>query len=185
MADCVGKSKRVLEESSSTSFTKKRKIDSDIEEFELVNNVVDVHESHSLVTNSPATSSNSGDLCCSGIVPSDIVKDSSTLVDLEGERFETENPTCINNNNISRDITTTPSEICRESSKDMDYQEKKPSTERNHRRDSRAKKSPSQAELDEFFAVAEEQEQKRFIEKYNYDIVKDTPLEGRYQWVRI
>ncbi|XP_076934407.1 cyclin-dependent kinase inhibitor 7-like [Bidens hawaiensis] len=44
---------------------------------------------------------------------------------------------------------------------------------------------PSAAELEEFFAKAEEYEQKRFAKKYNYDIVKDVPIEGRYQWVRL
>ncbi|CAH9146028.1 unnamed protein product [Cuscuta epithymum] len=44
---------------------------------------------------------------------------------------------------------------------------------------------PSAAEIEEFFAVTEKYEQKRFLEKYNYDVVKDAPLEGRYQWVRL
>ncbi|CAI9294605.1 unnamed protein product [Lactuca saligna] len=46
-------------------------------------------------------------------------------------------------------------------------------------------KSPSPAELEEFFSEAEKYEQKRFKEKYNFDIVKDVPMEGRYQWVRL
>ncbi|CAH1435146.1 unnamed protein product [Lactuca virosa] len=46
-------------------------------------------------------------------------------------------------------------------------------------------KSPSPAELKEFFSEAEKYEQKRFTEKYNYDIVKDVPMEGRYQWIRL
>lgn len=46
-------------------------------------------------------------------------------------------------------------------------------------------KSPSPAELEEFFSEAEKYEKKRFTEKYNYDIVKDVPMEGRYQWVRL
>ncbi|CAH1450393.1 unnamed protein product [Lactuca virosa] len=46
-------------------------------------------------------------------------------------------------------------------------------------------KSPSPAELEEFFSEAEKYEQKRFTETYNYDIVKDVPMEGRYQWVRL
>ncbi|PPR91800.1 hypothetical protein GOBAR_AA28880 [Gossypium barbadense] len=46
-------------------------------------------------------------------------------------------------------------------------------------------KTPSQEEIDEFFTVAENYEQKRFMEKYNYDIVKDMPVDGRYQWVRL
>ncbi|XP_011088281.1 cyclin-dependent kinase inhibitor 7 isoform X2 [Sesamum indicum] len=48
-----------------------------------------------------------------------------------------------------------------------------------------AENMPSAAELEEFFAAAEKYEQKRFTEKYNYDIVKDVPLEGKYQWVRL
>ncbi|KAG6422652.1 hypothetical protein SASPL_113029 [Salvia splendens] len=45
---------------------------------------------------------------------------------------------------------------------------------------------PSAEELDGFFfAAAEKYKQKRFAEKYNYDIVKDVPLEGRYHWVRL
>lgn len=46
-------------------------------------------------------------------------------------------------------------------------------------------KMPSAAELEEFFSEAEKYEQKRFAEKYNYDIVKDVPIEGRYQWIRL
>ncbi|XP_014508170.1 cyclin-dependent kinase inhibitor 7 isoform X1 [Vigna radiata var. radiata] len=44
-------------------------------------------------------------------------------------------------------------------------------------------KEPAKAEIEEFFAMAEKYEQKRFVEKYNFDIVRDMPLEGRYQWV--
>lgn len=40
-------------------------------------------------------------------------------------------------------------------------------------------------EIDEFFAKFEREEQKRFAEKYNFDIVRDMPLEGRYEWVRL
>ncbi|KAK1439917.1 hypothetical protein QVD17_05742 [Tagetes erecta] len=42
---------------------------------------------------------------------------------------------------------------------------------------------PSAAELEEFFSKAEKYEQKRFAKKYNFDIVKDIPMEGRYQWL--
>ncbi|KAL4568710.1 hypothetical protein LXL04_024325 [Taraxacum kok-saghyz] len=38
------------------------------------------------------------------------------------------------------------------------------------------------AELDEFFAAAEKELHKRFKDKYNYDIVSDTPSEGRFEW---
>ncbi|XP_071717189.1 cyclin-dependent kinase inhibitor 7-like [Rutidosis leptorrhynchoides] len=44
---------------------------------------------------------------------------------------------------------------------------------------------PTDAEINEFFAIAEKKEQKRFMDKYNYDIVNDVEMEGRYQWVRL
>ncbi|CAH2036254.1 unnamed protein product [Thlaspi arvense] len=56
---------------------------------------------------------------------------------------------------------------------------------RDQRKPEKTEKSPTQAELDDFFSAAERFEQKRFTEKYNYDIVNDTPLEGRYQWVTL
>lgn len=46
-------------------------------------------------------------------------------------------------------------------------------------------KMPSNSEIEEFFAVAEKDIQKRFGEKYNFDIVKEVPLKGRYEWVPI
>lgn len=44
-------------------------------------------------------------------------------------------------------------------------------------------KMPSDSEIEEFFAAAEKGLHKRFSEKYNFDVVKDIPLEGRYEWV--
>ncbi|OIV93275.1 hypothetical protein TanjilG_23116 [Lupinus angustifolius] len=49
----------------------------------------------------------------------------------------------------------------------------------------RSLKMPPKEEIEEFLAVAEKYEQKRFSEKYNFDIATDMPLEGRYQWVRL
>ncbi|CAL5197692.1 unnamed protein product [Lathyrus oleraceus] len=46
-------------------------------------------------------------------------------------------------------------------------------------------KMPSESELDEFFSAAEKNMQKKFENKYNFDIVKDVPLEGRYDWVEL
>lgn len=53
------------------------------------------------------------------------------------------------------------------------------------RKPSAAAKIPSAKELEEFFSEAEKYEKKRFADKFNYDIVKDAPMEGRYQWVRL
>ncbi|XP_054785537.1 cyclin-dependent kinase inhibitor 7-like [Prosopis cineraria] len=48
-----------------------------------------------------------------------------------------------------------------------------------------ASKMAPKEEIEEFLAMAEKYEQKRFAEKYNYDIVKDMPLQGKYEWVRL
>ncbi|GKB70327.1 cyclin-dependent kinase inhibitor 7-like protein, partial [Tanacetum coccineum] len=50
---------------------------------------------------------------------------------------------------------------------------------------SRRQPSPSSEEIDEFFKEAEKYQHKRFVEKYNFDIVKDVPVEGRYEWVKL
>ncbi|GAV59021.1 CDI domain-containing protein [Cephalotus follicularis] len=41
---------------------------------------------------------------------------------------------------------------------------------------------PTAHEMDEFFSGAEEERLKQFIEKYNFDPVKEKPLPGRYEW---
>lgn len=46
-------------------------------------------------------------------------------------------------------------------------------------------KMPSESELEEFFSAAEKNIQEQFIQKYNYDIAKDAPLEGRYEWIQM
>ncbi|KAL5982430.1 hypothetical protein ACLOJK_016501 [Asimina triloba] len=52
----------------------------------------------------------------------------------------------------------------------------------NSRRKPTAVKMPSEEEIEEFFAAAEKDENKRFAEKYNFDVAKEVPLEGRYEW---
>ncbi|XP_047336678.1 cyclin-dependent kinase inhibitor 7-like [Impatiens glandulifera] len=46
-------------------------------------------------------------------------------------------------------------------------------------------KKPSEIELEEFFSSAEKRIQEQFIQKYNYDIAKDSPLKGRYEWIQM
>lgn len=43
--------------------------------------------------------------------------------------------------------------------------------------------SPMDMEIEDFFLQAEQKEQRRFMERYNFDPVNDTPLQGRYEWV--
>ncbi|XP_019166144.1 PREDICTED: cyclin-dependent kinase inhibitor 3-like [Ipomoea nil] len=54
-----------------------------------------------------------------------------------------------------------------------------------HRMRSSVRNIPSTGEMDEFFGCAEQQQQALFIEKYNFDIVNDLPLPGRYEWATI
>ncbi|XP_043722908.1 cyclin-dependent kinase inhibitor 5-like [Telopea speciosissima] len=44
---------------------------------------------------------------------------------------------------------------------------------------------PTSHEMEEFFAGAEQQQQRRFTDKYNFDPVNDRPLPGRYEWVLV
>ncbi|KAL8247023.1 hypothetical protein R6Q59_008239 [Mikania micrantha] len=46
-------------------------------------------------------------------------------------------------------------------------------------------KMPPESELEEFFAAAQENINKRFKNKYNYDILNDIPLEGRFEWIQV
>ncbi|GLU09296.1 hypothetical protein SLE2022_261620 [Rubroshorea leprosula] len=212
MGDCTRNCKRIsgasdVEVSStSVSLSKRSKI---LKESELPSPEMELEGprlfSHLLEkAASPAKSSNSGvvlvgelssSICsdeslvshCSSNESCEIVQDSLRFVDLEAKSFETENSTCINSSNkFSREAT--PSSELREDSEEMNSTVKKssPVAATNQPRKLHAgAKMPSEAEIDEFFSVAEKYEQKRFAMKYNYDIAKDVPLEGCYQWVRL
>nr|GMD07153.1 cyclin-dependent kinase inhibitor 7-like isoform X2 [Ipomoea batatas]GMD09912.1 cyclin-dependent kinase inhibitor 7-like isoform X2 [Ipomoea batatas] len=120
---------------------------------------------------------------CSSCESSESVKEDLRNIDLKAkdyEEFVTDN---------SGSIETPPSsELCGDSIAEMEYSSstaKKKSPEADSRRKPDAAKTPSAAEIEEFFSATEKYVQKRFAEKYNYDIVKDVPLKGRYQWVRL
>ncbi|XP_076939251.1 cyclin-dependent kinase inhibitor 3-like [Bidens hawaiensis] len=44
---------------------------------------------------------------------------------------------------------------------------------------------PSTEEIEEFFACHAQEQQRLFSEKYNFDIVNEKPIQGRYEWVRV
>ncbi|XP_010550881.1 PREDICTED: cyclin-dependent kinase inhibitor 5-like [Tarenaya hassleriana] len=44
---------------------------------------------------------------------------------------------------------------------------------------------PSSREIEEFFECAERQEQRFFRQKYNFDILNEVPLPGRFEWVKM
>ncbi|XP_037438030.1 cyclin-dependent kinase inhibitor 6-like [Triticum dicoccoides] len=46
-------------------------------------------------------------------------------------------------------------------------------------------RSPPAEEMEAFFAAAEGDVARRFAAKYNYDVVTDAPMDGRYEWVRV
>ncbi|RRT58194.1 hypothetical protein B296_00018769 [Ensete ventricosum] len=62
----------------------------------------------------------------------------------------------------------------------------------------RAEATPTQAEMEEFFAAAEREQAQQFADnlmmlnnfpvpfrrRYNYDVVHDVPFDGRFEWVR-
>lgn len=120
------------------------------------------------------SSSSSSDLdvsCCS----SNRSEERIGLADLEAEDFET-GTTSTHFRRCCESKETTMCD-CNYESEDLD------SSKLHRRRVSTAAKMPTEAELDEFFAAAEKDLQKQFIDKYNYDIVKDEPLKGRYEWI--
>ncbi|KAK6940540.1 Cyclin-dependent kinase inhibitor domain [Dillenia turbinata] len=60
-----------------------------------------------------------------------------------------------------------------------------PSPANRRARTSMQRNTPTQHEMDEFFVGAEKVQQRIFIEKYNFDIINDLPLPGRFEWVQV
>lgn len=119
--------------------------------------------------------------CCSSNASSDVANESVKIVDLETASSEIETSTS-NLSNRGRRETTPSSEIQEESG---ELESTARPTEANAHRRSLAGAMPSEIELEEFFVAAEKKLQKKFTEKYNYDIAKDVPLEGRYEWIQL
>ncbi|KAL2499695.1 Cyclin-dependent kinase inhibitor [Abeliophyllum distichum] len=106
--------------------------------------------------------------CCSSSGLSGVDKESFKFLDLEEE-----------NEVSAEEVATSTGDL-------VDCNERRDTTTATEvQTESEAEKMPSEAELEEFFAAAEKNLQKKFADKYNYDIVKDEPLEGRYEWVQL
>nr|XP_043634449.1 cyclin-dependent kinase inhibitor 4-like isoform X2 [Erigeron canadensis] len=54
-----------------------------------------------------------------------------------------------------------------------------------HVQNSAPSRIPATVEMEEFFTEPEKQQQQLFIEKYNFDPVKEKPLPGRFEWVKV
>ncbi|KAL6217717.1 hypothetical protein ACLB2K_010934 [Fragaria x ananassa] len=74
------------------------------------------------------------------------------------------------------DTIGTPSSTTRRSSSIANNQRARNDTQRT---------IPTALDMDEFFAQAERQQHKLFMEKYNFDITIDIPLPGRYEWEQV
>ncbi|XP_052195332.1 cyclin-dependent kinase inhibitor 7-like [Diospyros lotus] len=120
--------------------------------------------------------------CCSSNGSSDLAKEVLEIVDLEDDsRLQKESSTCDFDNGDRRE--STPSSELQGESGELESTTRP--LEANSRRRSSAEKMPSATELEEFFAAAEEDLHEQFKKKYNYDIVKDVPLQGRYEWIML
>ncbi|KAK4742315.1 hypothetical protein SAY87_000316 [Trapa incisa] len=135
-------------------------------------------------SDSPALS-----LTLSSFDSGDVVEERLLGGDHQENILETETSPCINGNLRE---STLSSEICHDREKNFEKMEQHQQIPTNNGRmqepaagTNRTMMMPPQEEIEEFFSVAEKYEQKRFTEKYNYDIARDVPLQGRYQWVSL
>lgn len=125
--------------------------------------------------------------CCSSNGSSELEKETSKFVDLEDNEATVEflatsaGENSLDCGGVRRE--TTPSREAEAESGELESTARP--REPNPRGFSPPVKKPSEAELEEFFATAEKSLQQKFIDKYNYDIVKDQPLEGRYEWAQV
>ncbi|KAI9127645.1 hypothetical protein K1719_000638 [Acacia pycnantha] len=113
-----------------------------------------------------------------------VEKSTATALDLETSVLETVGSTPSNFKLFSKDGYSL-NEFCGDSEEMTTVFPVKSSTDASEHRKFPAAKMAPKEEVEEFFAMAEKHEQKRFAEKYNYDIVKDMPLQGKYEWVRL
>ncbi|CAI9110157.1 OLC1v1010136C1 [Oldenlandia corymbosa var. corymbosa] len=139
-----------------------------------------------------AASSNSNDpyaSCCSSNGSIELENDASKSVDLEEKEEITAlgTPTYddLETRRDRRETTPSSSEV-RVEFAEMDSTARPSSlSQANSRRQTPSEKMPSEAELEEFFSTAEKTIHQQFAHKYNFDILKEEPLDGRYEWVRV
>ncbi|KAL6553143.1 hypothetical protein OROGR_006985 [Orobanche gracilis] len=123
--------------------------------------------------------------CCSSSRSSDeLAEESPRFADLEEIAVNVESYATSAVDFRDRREETPPSEVQITEPGELEQMARSPH-ESNFRRFPKTEKIPTEAELEEFFAAAEKNLQKQFVDKYNYDIVKDEPLEGRYEWVPV
>lgn len=122
--------------------------------------------------------------CCSSNGSTELDKEISKFVDLEEKCGLSSRSTYEEYGSWRERRESTPSSEIQGESGELEST-RKHASEINSRHRSMAKKMPSSAEIDEFFSSAEKDLQRQYAEKYNFDFVKEQPLEGRYNWVRV
>lgn len=130
---------------------------------------------------SPTSDDDASTFACSSNGCSEIVEESK-FVDLEDEKDE---HGFAYKSSRERRETTPSSQFRPTQSSDMESPAGKNEATSSGNRSLSSVKMPAESELEAFFIAAEKNIQKRFTEKYNYDIIEDVPLEGRYEWVRL
>ncbi|KAF5451331.1 hypothetical protein F2P56_026447 [Juglans regia] len=187
---------RAAPASSATTTTKRRKLDAQELKFsqsssssfvQLRNRrspVISPESTEEGRCSSPSSDHHVATSCCSSNGSSSLLPEEERIefVDLQDGSSEVETSTY----NFCRERReTTPSSEPRAESANLESTARP--TEANSRPRSRVekRKMPTESEIEEFFADAEKDLQKRFVEKYNYDVFNDVPLEGRYEWVRL
>ncbi|KAF3612028.1 hypothetical protein DY000_02049935 [Brassica cretica] len=95
------------------------------------------------------------------------------------------NETVRNNPSSGVDLEDTVSEALGETT-ETEMESSSPALKRDNKPPG-VSKIPTAEEVEAFLSELEggEDKQKRFIEKYNFDIVNDKPLQGRYMWDRL
>ncbi|CAF2100382.1 hypothetical protein HID58_019181 [Brassica napus] len=95
------------------------------------------------------------------------------------------NETVRNNPTSGADLEDTASEALGETT-ETEMESSSPALKRDNK-PPEVSKIPTAEEIEAFLSELEggEDKQKRFIEKYNFDIVNDKPLQGRYMWDRL
>uniref|UniRef100_A0A1J3ITX1 Cyclin-dependent kinase inhibitor n=1 Tax=Noccaea caerulescens TaxID=107243 RepID=A0A1J3ITX1_NOCCA len=183
-------------EASSTSVSppKKKKLDDSSAESHVVVVVVPAVPSSSVassaesaqggcsVTSAGEDDGSSSSICSDSVSSesNEIARNSPTsVVDLEAQQISETETSTATARNFSKEGNPGS-----EALGEITEMESSSVTEKDDRRE--VSKKPTPEEIDDFFSeLGDDDKQKRFIEKYNFDIVNDKPLEGRYKWDRV
>ncbi|XP_076895846.1 cyclin-dependent kinase inhibitor 3-like [Bidens hawaiensis] len=128
--------------------------------------------------------------CCRQQNPNPNSVGSGSVEDQMKDGEETEEEGCFGENDLefdARERSTRESTPC-DSIKDFNVISTPGSSTRDRNLEAFniiARSMPLAREIEEFFAVHEQEQQIRFADKYNFDFVNEKPIEGCYEWVKV